>query len=152
MSQTSCLYSLISLWSFLLLLSAQEPCTNNGDIRLVGGSTSQRFEGRVEVCLRNVWGTVCDDSFRRSHLQVENNTKNFRTVVCRQLGLVSDESGKYEACLGHSKLIYCFPFHRPQKSMREGGLLFIIHYPATTMTSMFRMTEMCAKSLILPWL
>ena len=72
------------------MLSAQEPCTNNGDIRLVGGST--RFEGRIEVCLNNLWGTVCDDNLSR---QISQRV-NFRTVVCRQLGLLSDENGEYE--------------------------------------------------------
>ena len=46
----------------------------DGDIRLVGGSTA--VEGRVEVCLNNVWGAVCDDSF---------NSEEAR-VVCGQLG------------------------------------------------------------------
>lgn len=48
-------------------------CTNR-DIRLIGGSTS--FEGRVEVCYNNNWGTVCDDQWGTPDA----------TVACRQLG------------------------------------------------------------------
>ena len=45
-----------------------------GEIRLRGGTTSR--EGRVEICLRGVWGTVCDDGWGTSDAR----------VVCRQLG------------------------------------------------------------------
>ena len=45
-----------------------------GAIRLRGGDTG--IEGRVEICIDKVWGTVCDDSW----------SENDARVVCRQLG------------------------------------------------------------------
>ena len=51
-------------------------CTS-GTIRLIGGSRAS--EGRVEICLNNTWGTVCDDGW----------TDVDASVVCRQLGYSS---------------------------------------------------------------
>ena len=48
---------------------------NHGDIRLVGTGTSST-RGRVEVCVNNQWGTVCDNHWGTVDAQ----------VACRQLG------------------------------------------------------------------
>lgn len=45
-----------------------------GELRLIGGT--QAYEGRVEVCRDNVWGTVCDDFW----------DTNDASVACRQAG------------------------------------------------------------------
>ena len=54
----------------------------NGDIRLANGNTA--FEGRVEICWNETWGTVCDGFWSGFDAQ----------VACRQLGYSS--SGMHE--------------------------------------------------------
>ena len=54
-------------------VECQEEC-ETGDIRLRGGMT--RYEGRVEICIDRVWGTVCDDFWGTVDA----------AVACRQLG------------------------------------------------------------------
>ena len=46
---------------------------------MVGGANES--EGRVEICINNAWGTVCDSGF----------TKEDARVACRQLGLLQIE-------------------------------------------------------------
>ena len=58
----------------MTLFNLLSGCTNH-TIRLVGGWSSN--EGRVEICINGVWGTVCDDYWVSSDAR----------VVCRQLGL-----------------------------------------------------------------
>lgn len=53
-----------------------------GSVRLIGGANP--LEGRVEVCMNSVWGTVSDDGW------IINNA----IVVCRQLGF--NDTSKYQ--------------------------------------------------------
>ena len=55
-------------------------CTD-GDIRLIGGNTTH--QGRLEMCMNNAWGSVCDSLgiFSRDEAK----------VACRQLGILQVE-------------------------------------------------------------
>jgi len=57
------------------VVCAGTTCTT-GDIRLQGGTF---FEGRVEICNNNAWGTVCSDMWDTLEAQ----------VACRQLGFIN---------------------------------------------------------------
>ena len=53
---------------------------HDGDVKLANGRHPN--EGRVEVCLNEMWGTVCDDII--SPLWGWNTSE--ADVVCQQLG------------------------------------------------------------------
>ena len=75
-------YMYWSAWSyFMMLLSTATQSCSNGALQLVGGRSSN--EGRVEICINGVWGTVCHSGWSSSDAQ----------VVCRQLGFPVGVSG-----------------------------------------------------------
>ena len=60
-----------------------------GAIRLTGGNTDR--EGRVEICVNETWGTVCDGMW-------DSRDAN---VACRQLGYQSSNATPlYDATFG----------------------------------------------------
>ena len=60
-------------FSFLAITTPYADCTD-GQLRLVGGANIR--EGRVEICINNAWGTICDDLFGPQDA----------IVVCTQMG------------------------------------------------------------------
>ena len=63
------------LWCFCTVAGTARSDCSDGQIRLVGGTV---LAGRLEVCINNAWGTVCDEGpFSADEAQ----------VVCNQIGL-----------------------------------------------------------------
>ncbi len=67
-------------WSFVLA-DSDVPETNciDGEVRLQDHISSVR-EGRVEMCLNRVWGTVCSDQFSDDDAQVVCSQMDFDRI------------------------------------------------------------------------
>ena len=80
-----------------LAISNTSKCLD-GAVRLVGGPTP--YEGRVEVCARGTWGTICSNSY------FGNGWNSLdASVVCRQLGFPT--TGKTKMILQCNKIMWC---------------------------------------------
>ena len=78
----------ISLTILCILITAADTPNGNcdlGDLQLTSrtdNSSELSSEGRLEVCVNNAWGTICDTAFSSQDAQ----------VACAQLGY--DEQGE----------------------------------------------------------
>ena len=66
------------MYNIYVCITVSTQC-NHGDVRLVNGSAPN--EGRVEVCVNSIWGTVCD---------VVGWGNEDAQVICRQLGYTTE--------------------------------------------------------------
>ena len=74
-------------------------CDENGTVKLVDGAVNVT-EGRLEICVNGVWGTVCSDGLTDQ----DGFDMNAVRVVCRQLGFPEAE-GEYILLIHGSQ--YC---------------------------------------------
>ena len=83
--------------TYLFAVNITDICTY-GDVRLVNGTNS--YEGRVEVCIGDQWGTVCDSQWDATDA----------TTVCKQLGLSYTGSQFSYICQVSHKMIAAITF------------------------------------------
>ena len=71
-------YCVLETWTYHLPSVEVSACTDaqEGSVRLVDGSSA--YEGRVEVCHSEQWGTICNRYWDNIDAM----------VVCRQLGFI----------------------------------------------------------------
>ena len=68
-----------TLWQCSTGISTPNGNCSDGELRLVGGSDNEvqgTREGRVEICINNAWGSICDTLFGNPDAQ----------VACHELG------------------------------------------------------------------
>ncbi len=61
---------------YFVALGTQSGNCEHNSVRIVGGSINNltlTMDGRLEICINNAWGTVCNNSFRAIDAQVACN-------------------------------------------------------------------------------
>ena len=86
------LFAIVSVMGFHLCITV---LCQNGDIRLVNGTTA--FEGRVEICWNETWGTICDGFWSGFDAQ----------VACGQLGYSRNGMYMYKSNLQTKCISVC---------------------------------------------
>ena len=79
MMPIKCYYDSIIVFNVAIAYGSTTNCTD-GDVRLEGGRNM--FEGRVEMCDRGEWKSVCDRRWGSEEAE----------VVCRQLGYTNQSN------------------------------------------------------------
>lgn len=87
-----------------------------GDIRLVGGANI--YEGRVEVCVNGIWGTVADDAWGTADA----------VVVCRKLGFSETCEEYCVEVMSPAMMIYIVFLYHLLFCYLLIMLLFIVYY------------------------
>ena len=99
----------------------------NGDIRLVGGSNP--FEGRLEVCYFNQWGTICSST----------TTSQVARVACRQLGYAGSKTEGVFQCISMMNVnclqLLLLLLSMPPLDQEMVQLLLIVHVMALRVNS-----------------
>ena len=81
------------LLSMIVMWMSSASC-RTGDLRLSGGNVIN--EGRIEICINNVWGTICDDYWSDTDAN----------VACRKLGF-SGQSKTHNSLVTNDKAVLC---------------------------------------------
>ena len=82
---------------------------SHGDIRLMDGEMD--YEGRVEMCYNNVWGTVCHNNW--NYLDA--------VVVCYQLGYSGQKWNKLIEWLIPLRFVVVY-YHNPRDVVHTGAV------------------------------
>ena len=91
----------IAVSTYLIAITTMPGNCEDGQVRLTEGITDEgnlTMDGRLEICINNAWGTICNNSFRVIDAQ----------VACGQLsGFGTAGLCSYRMMLGNSYVHMC---------------------------------------------